>query len=235
MESIYIVSTIEKAEKNIYKVGRHTGTNRSLDSRYTTPLEDPITFYFKPVKTGTAKEIEALIKEKLLPYRRKNLNDSVLEWIDLELEKIIFIIIGMIKEYQKNITIKECVEAEKNIVSSTCNDFAPDPIDPEIQNYESDFGFDTAYSKCIDDMRANNIYLSINDHDKIKTKRTKKTSNIICNYDSNGKIICEYCPYKKGYPASFSNLGNYMTHLKTDKHKKRLLLLNQYFGINIDN
>jgi hypothetical protein len=102
MESIYVISTIKKAAKNIYKVGRHTGTNRSLDSRYTTSLQNPVTFYFKPVDNGTVCIIEKIIKEKLLPYRITNLNGSTLEWVNLELEKIVTVIANVIKEFQKN-------------------------------------------------------------------------------------------------------------------------------------
>jgi len=102
MESIYIISTIKKAAKNIYKVGRHTGTNKSLDSRYTTPLQNPVTFYFKPVNQGTVCAIEKIIKKKLLPHRIINLNGSTLEWVNLELEKIITVITNVIEKFQKN-------------------------------------------------------------------------------------------------------------------------------------
>ena len=58
--AIYIVSTTSRSKKNLYKIGKHTGTKRQLISRYTTPLINPIVFFFHEVEN--AHKMEDMIK-----------------------------------------------------------------------------------------------------------------------------------------------------------------------------
>jgi hypothetical protein len=71
MEVIYIISTRERAKKNLYKPGKHTGTLRKLESRYTTPLINPIIHFFHP--TPEASLIENELKKILHEHRVINL------------------------------------------------------------------------------------------------------------------------------------------------------------------
>ncbi|ANB50172.1 T5orf172 domain-containing protein [Powai lake megavirus] len=87
MQSIYIVSTLEKAKKKEYKIGQHTGTQRKLLSRYGTPLIDPIIYFFRPVHNS--KKIETLILKKLNKYRIINSSGNKTEWIKLDIDNII--------------------------------------------------------------------------------------------------------------------------------------------------
>jgi hypothetical protein len=95
MTTIYIVSTEERAKENIYKLGKHTGTIRNLESRYGTPLIDPIIYFFYP--TIYASIIENEIKRHLNSKRILNKNGNKSEWINLELKHIINIIFNIEK------------------------------------------------------------------------------------------------------------------------------------------
>ena len=46
MTGLYVITTLERSERNEYKVGKHTGSQRKLLSRYRTYLIDPIIVYF---------------------------------------------------------------------------------------------------------------------------------------------------------------------------------------------
>lgn len=96
MTSIYILSTREEAEKDKYKVGKHTGTQSKLLSRYGTPLINPIIYYFREV--NNAKVIEDIFKKRFKEHRIVNENDSTTEWVNLELNLIINAIDEIIKE-----------------------------------------------------------------------------------------------------------------------------------------
>jgi hypothetical protein len=100
MTSVYIVSTEEKAKEGIYKIGKHTGTTRNLESRYTTSLIDPIIYFFYP--TIYASTIETQIKKQLDSKRIVNKNGNKSEWIHGELKQIIDIIFDVEISLQKN-------------------------------------------------------------------------------------------------------------------------------------
>ena len=87
MRSVYVVSTHEKSKLNMYKIGKHTGTLRKLESRYTTSLINPIVYFFYP--TTHASIIETEIKKQLDSDRIVNDNETKTEWVHLELKLII--------------------------------------------------------------------------------------------------------------------------------------------------
>jgi hypothetical protein len=87
MQSIYVISTLEKAKKNKYKIGRHDGSPKKLLSRYSTALIDPIIYFFIPVTNYI--QIESEIKKSLKKYRIKNSDEKITEWVLLDLFSII--------------------------------------------------------------------------------------------------------------------------------------------------
>jgi hypothetical protein len=90
MEVIYIISTLDKAKDNEFKLGSHTGSPKKLLNRYATPLINPILYFFLPVTES--KFIESAIKNILIKFRIKNNDGRITEWIKLDLFSIINII-----------------------------------------------------------------------------------------------------------------------------------------------
>ncbi|AQN67869.1 T5orf172 domain protein [Saudi moumouvirus] len=115
MQSIYIVSTLEKAAQNEYKIGSHTGTQRKLLARYGTPLIDPIIYFFRPVYNS--KKIETIILEKLNEHRRINSSGNKTEWIKLNIDKIIKEVCEII---QKN-NLESDIDLNKKIKNDKSN------------------------------------------------------------------------------------------------------------------
>lgn len=76
-KSIYIISTFEQLNNNIFKIGKHNGTRSKLLSRYTTYLINPIIFYFRPVNDYGV--VENKIKSELKKFRIKNNNGNYTE------------------------------------------------------------------------------------------------------------------------------------------------------------
>lgn len=87
MEIVYIISTHNKSNKNKYKLGKHAGTLRKLESRYVTPLINPIVYFFYP--TVNASDIENEIKKQLIENRVVNNNGRKTEWFCIELKVLI--------------------------------------------------------------------------------------------------------------------------------------------------
>ena len=79
----YIVSTRRRAAKNMYKIGRHKGNKKKLQSRYVTYLVHPIIFFFH--ETKNAFDIEKMVKEKLYNHRIANEDGHKTEWVNLSL------------------------------------------------------------------------------------------------------------------------------------------------------
>ena len=114
IQSIYIISTLEKSKINQFKIGRHSGSKESLLSRYRTYLIDPICFYFRSVSNSIS--IEDILKQFFTEYRIKNNNGNYTEWLNLDLPQIIFNIDKIIdKNYDKN-------ENENDIIGQNKND-----------------------------------------------------------------------------------------------------------------
>src|SRR5438067_720256 len=98
MESIYVISTKKRAKKNKYKIGRHTGTIRELESRYVTALINPIVYHFYPTKN--TKQVEDQVKIILDRYRIKNKHENKLEWFRLDINIIRKTINEIVDQYK---------------------------------------------------------------------------------------------------------------------------------------
>lgn len=103
MQSLYIISTKDLAEKNVYKIGIHKGTKKALLSRYRTYLINPIIFYYME------SDESWLIERKLLLVFNNDLitnnNNRKSEWIKIELNYIIDFIEDRDYNYYLNIII----------------------------------------------------------------------------------------------------------------------------------
>jgi hypothetical protein len=91
LRGLYVISTIEKAESDFYKVGKHSGTQRALISRYKTYLINPIIYFYIP--HDTVDEFETEILSELSEYRIHDNDGGDTEWVKLPLEKLLTIII----------------------------------------------------------------------------------------------------------------------------------------------
>lgn len=121
MLSTYIVSTIEMAKKDSYKFGRHTGTLRKLESRYTTSLINPIVYFFLP--HDNSKEIEEKIKKILIGCREINNNGTITEWYNIDLGSLTSIIISQANKFSQ---LKICeIKSPKPLDKIT----SPKPLD----------------------------------------------------------------------------------------------------------
>ena len=99
MTAIYVISISEKALKNEYKLGSHTGTKSKLLGRYRTYFTHPILYYYN--EAYNSYYIEGFLKNILDEYRIVNENGNKSEWLHIELGKLIEIIDAAIHEYPK--------------------------------------------------------------------------------------------------------------------------------------
>ena len=98
--AIYIISTRVHAEKNEYKLGKHTGSKKKLLSRYTTSLINPILYYFRYSKNS--ERIESILKQHFEKERIVNRNGHKSEWINIKLNLLIDEIDKNFLKYEKN-------------------------------------------------------------------------------------------------------------------------------------
>jgi len=84
---VYVISTRDQSEKNIYKIGMHHGSHAALLRRYITDLIDPYIFYFKLVEDPKETEKEILLR--LSKNRIISDNNHRTKWVQLPIKKII--------------------------------------------------------------------------------------------------------------------------------------------------
>ncbi|RYE14236.1 MAG: GIY-YIG nuclease family protein [Rickettsiales bacterium] len=85
-KSIYIISTKEKADNNIYKIGVHVGDINKLICRYATYLLHPVVNYFCYIDSNL--DIESALKDEFINERLINCNNRRSEWVELPLKQI---------------------------------------------------------------------------------------------------------------------------------------------------
>lgn len=79
---IYIVSNALYKEKNMFKIGKHTGTKKMLEKRYQTYLIDVEILFFFP--TGAPTQDETYLLQKFSGYRVMNS-----EFLKIPLDKLL--------------------------------------------------------------------------------------------------------------------------------------------------
>jgi len=102
--NIYVLSTSEKIKRNIYKIGKHKGSQNKLLARYKTALINPVIYFYQHVNNYTI--IENKIKSRLNQYRIRDENNRITEWVTLELSQIIKCIIDIICEIPSSLENK---------------------------------------------------------------------------------------------------------------------------------
>ncbi len=86
-QGVYVVGTNEKAKQNLYKIGKHTGSQAKLLNRYKTSLINPYIYHFHP--TSNYSQVEKDLLLALDEFRVENQDGRKTEWVSLELSKIL--------------------------------------------------------------------------------------------------------------------------------------------------
>lgn len=126
--TIYILSTEEKAAQNIYKIGKHLGSIDKLMGRYMTTLICPTLYLSKRVYNYDL--IEKKILEELDKHRIINSQGNMSEWINIDLMTLKRTVIDNIKKHDKEFHI----EIVKND-----NSFFEDILRPKNREKITDF------------------------------------------------------------------------------------------------
>jgi hypothetical protein len=139
---IYVISNQVYSDKNMFKIGKHTGSKKDLLRRYKTYLIDPILYILFP--TGTQSQDESILLSRLSKYRI-----GTSEFVQLNLDQITSIIEGYFRsKYKRNpcIKFKYC----KGLV---CHNVLLDLEEKTLQNekcyFFPNFNFDRS-DDCLD-------------------------------------------------------------------------------------
>jgi hypothetical protein len=97
---IYVISNQVYADKNMFKIGKHTGSKKGLLRRYKTYLIDPILYILFP--TGAQSQDESILLSRLSKYRI-----GTSEFVQLSLDQITSTIEGYFRsKYKRNPSVK---------------------------------------------------------------------------------------------------------------------------------
>jgi hypothetical protein len=213
IEAMYIISTIEQAEQDKYKLGNHTGTDKKLKSRYVTPLINPIIYYFRYVKN--AKKIESIMKTKYDNNRIINQNGRKTEWFNIKLDDLISGVEQTISEYNKTTQNQENENYHISIKQINLNGIEFN--DSNTKNYENYYSI-------------NNNNQTIGEftvlHEMNSNNEINITNLYIINEYNTSEIISEITDklllfLEKEYP----NVCNYVIDLWSISFKKNNLLI----------
>jgi prophage antirepressor-like protein len=198
--SIYLISTKERAKKNEYKVGRYMRTLQQLISRYVTSLVNPILFFYEKVNDYITIENKILID--LDPFRIINKNGNKSEWVKLEKNKILSIIRNNINKWDSHDNI-EIVDNNKLIALTNLMFIPKKYIDQSINsiNHPSDFlQINKTMNKYFDFIFDHeNLFVIMDNNDKIWFSGNDIAK--ILEYKTPQKVIEKFVParYKKQF------------------------------------
>jgi Meiotically up-regulated gene 113 len=99
IKSIYVVTTADRRDRNIFKIGRFSGSNDELIKQCKIPLKNPICVHFAPTPDYIA--VESKVLQKLGEYRLPDRNADDSSWVNHPAKNIIKIINKTIKEYKE--------------------------------------------------------------------------------------------------------------------------------------
>lgn len=100
-DRVYILTTKGRIKKNKYKVGSHKGLEKKLESRYVTPLIDPIICFFH--YTEHARIVELTFKRLFIDDRIVNKKGVRTEWVIMDETEIIKWLIDIDETYQETL------------------------------------------------------------------------------------------------------------------------------------
>jgi len=232
-KSIYIISTCSRSKKNMFKIGKHTGSQEQLLTRYETYLIHIKIYYFRSV--SDYNKIENLIKSKLKRQRIKKANGNYTEWINLELPKLISCIDEIIDQYEYNSTKNKSSINNSNNNKNNKYDENTEDESTEDESTESD----DEYINSID--LSTNKYLieNINHYNNIQNNfelmksmnLTVRTHNIVLKDNMEHQTF-----YDKIYDDN-ENLIKYQSEFN-DNHNALHVFTGElhggYMGIDID-
>ena len=82
MTFIYVVSNHIYSSKNLYKIGKHTGTKKMLIQRYKTYLMEPIVYFYFP--SGDISHDETSLLKRFSKYRV-----GTSEFVEIHIDKLL--------------------------------------------------------------------------------------------------------------------------------------------------
>ena len=85
-KAFYVITTIRKLKKNVFKIGVHTGDIYKLISRYITHIPNLIIYYFQYL--DDANYVESKLKHKFYDERIYNFYGNKSEWINIKYDKL---------------------------------------------------------------------------------------------------------------------------------------------------
>lgn len=121
MEAIYVISDVLNSKNNKYKIGRHSGPQSKLLSRYRTYFPNPVIYFYFETESDSS-EIEKIIHQKLDQYRIKNDNENNSEWFNCSLFSIIKNILELVPENSLYINLQDVkiiIDKYENIKSTS--------------------------------------------------------------------------------------------------------------------
>jgi hypothetical protein len=90
---VYVITTMEHMKKNMFKFGKHTGTQRKLLSRYKTYLINPIIILYLP--QDDMHEFENRVLTKLSAVRIHDDDGGNTEWVHMPLLELMHTILDI--------------------------------------------------------------------------------------------------------------------------------------------
>jgi hypothetical protein len=206
--AIYIVSSESRSKINEYKIGKHTGDQKKLESRYSTYIIDPIVYYFKYF--NSAEKYENKILFELADYRIKNSKGSMTEWIRMDINELI---------NRVNDTIEKIKNEENDLKNETFSDNDSDYNTNDDSDYNTN---DDSDYNTNDDFKFNDTN---NAQYKIyRCERCKKIFDRKSNYTNhiNRKNKCKYNSKtsKKINPSCPNCCKEFSRKYSVDRHLK---------------
>lgn len=119
LKAIYVVSTQDKADNDIYKIGIHLGTVKKLICRYATYVLHPVVYYFCYIDSNF--DIESALKDEFIDERLINCNNKKSEWINLPLCKIVKCINFLTENANKDTIVDSTTGVNNYIGNNTDN------------------------------------------------------------------------------------------------------------------
>jgi hypothetical protein len=138
--AIYVISHQERIMKGEYKVGKHKGNTKQLNSRYALYLDEPILFHF--VTVTDYAYVEKKLLKRLDKYRciRKDTGRQT-EWVKCDPELIIVILGQIIDSMNKKRTDNS--NNNNNINDNSDSDIDSDSDDNDNDNDSDDSDSDS--------------------------------------------------------------------------------------------
>ena len=230
-KAFYVISTFKKTQKNIFKIGIHTGDIYSLLSRYITYFPNPIIHYFQYLDKE-ADEVENKLKLKLYDNRIDNLHGNKTEWVNLNYN-ILYKSMKQIIVSNKGIIIDKYANINPVIKSKRKKG-------RKCQNIKTKKKYDITFQDLVDideseydfDELCNSIKLTGDQY--IAHRKYMLLNKIgVCEYEDNEEFIslAEKFFNKEQHIDRFENLFELSNHGISDDEKRRIEIVKDFVKI----